>query len=616
MATLPNACAFSVSNTPGTGSGFTIAAVASGPYRIPRAAEDGAEAFVFVREGDTWEICESVYDHATTTWSRGALSDSSGASVARQTFSSACIVSVIGLEAGEVSGLRGLALRRDASGIAQAVQVDGVDWLSLGAEYLATNAGGAFDGALNSYMYVYRSYDTAYTQKYAWWVYVPRGAGCYNAYRVSRWLEINAVTEKAPQMDQMALAYIGNWVAHSSATKTGSGWSSFSASYGHGGNIASSITAGDQILWTEVGHAFGLRAARLQACGYAVVSIDGDWTAANRLATFTADDLTAGRCRAADVGRRYVNFYGITTWADVHIPLADGLSDASHTIVLEVTGTKIESASDVRVRLAGLVAVSAVYAADAPSSSRAFVHMETATCRSAQVLPVCGIETTVAGTAQFVGGVHSGGTDGIETVTEWAFLADNSNAIASLAAGAYLACRNVHSLILSTLATSDAPGTVAANKRQEIVFSAAAQLPCMARTVITMAAQRPLTTAYHGMLVVTNFDTVTGLVANEDWGTLKLGTSIITLRQAAGETGHSRARDAVFISDRGTRSVLAVLEPDVWRDAFTSYGSFVNDQPGFAKAYLNSGDPLLWQPGRVGDVWGSVIGFAMVPHDA
>lgn len=130
MATLPNACAFTVSNTPGTGSGFTIAAVASGPYRIPRAAEDGAEAFLFVREGDTWEICASVYDHATTTWSRGTLTDSSGASVARQTFTSACIVHVIGLEAGEVSGLRGLALRRDALGAAQAVQVDGVDWVS------------------------------------------------------------------------------------------------------------------------------------------------------------------------------------------------------------------------------------------------------------------------------------------------------------------------------------------------------------------------------------------------------------------------------------------------------------------------------------------------------
>lgn len=128
MATLPNACAFTVSNTPGNSSGFVVAAVLSGPYRIPRAAEDGAEAFVFVREGDTWEICASVYDHATTTWSRGALSDSSGASVARQSFSSACIVHVVGFVAEDVAGLRGLALRRDASGIAQAVQVDGVDW--------------------------------------------------------------------------------------------------------------------------------------------------------------------------------------------------------------------------------------------------------------------------------------------------------------------------------------------------------------------------------------------------------------------------------------------------------------------------------------------------------
>ena len=130
MATLPNACAFSVSNTPGNSSGFVVSAVASGPYRIPRAAEDGATAFLFVREDTTWEICESTYTHSSTTWSRGTLVDSSGASVARQTFTSACMVSVVGLEASEVDGLRGLSLRRDSSGIAQAVQVDGVDWVS------------------------------------------------------------------------------------------------------------------------------------------------------------------------------------------------------------------------------------------------------------------------------------------------------------------------------------------------------------------------------------------------------------------------------------------------------------------------------------------------------
>ena len=67
MATLPNACAFSVSNTPGNSSGFVVSAVASGPYRIPRAAEDGATAFLFVREDMTWEICESTYTHSSTT---------------------------------------------------------------------------------------------------------------------------------------------------------------------------------------------------------------------------------------------------------------------------------------------------------------------------------------------------------------------------------------------------------------------------------------------------------------------------------------------------------------------------------------------------------------------
>ena len=108
MATLPNACAFTVSNTPGNSSGFVVDAVLSGPYRIPRASEDGATAFLFVREGSVWEICESAYTHSSTTWSRGALTDSSGASVARQTFTSACIVHVVGFVAEDVADVRTL----------------------------------------------------------------------------------------------------------------------------------------------------------------------------------------------------------------------------------------------------------------------------------------------------------------------------------------------------------------------------------------------------------------------------------------------------------------------------------------------------------------------------
>lgn len=480
----------------------------------------------------------------------------------------------------------------------------------------SANSYGLYSPVTQGAVYVYKAHDDAYTEKYAWWIYVALGAGYYSAFRLTEWGDPAA--QKAPSSGSKALARIGQWLTHLVATKTGS-WTSTTPTYTHGAVLASNATAGETISWTATGAAFGLRCTRQGALGYVVVSIDGDWTAANRLPTFTAADLTAGLCRAADVGRRYINFYGSTTYADVHVPIADGLSDTSHTVKLEITGTKIAASSGVNVRLAGLIAVSASNAADVPSASRAFLHVETASytpLSEPQDTPVCAIEKTVAGTYEFVGGLHSGGAgNGVETVTAWTLSKDGgADNLKALAAGAYSSAYSVQLTCQSTLATSDALGTVAATKRQDIVWSTAGRMPMVVRTEIVMSVARRITDAYHGNLTLQDWNQVTGGLLNVSWGTLKLGASTITLRQGAGSVGYVRATDLVATNDRGAVAITVDLAPDPARDAYSSRGSFVNDvNGGYSKAYLNSADTYGVRPGLVGDKWGSTIGFAVLP---
>jgi hypothetical protein len=92
-----NACAFAISNTPGTSGAFIVSAAISGPYRVPRSADNGKTFKLYVYEGSAWEVCDSVYTHSGTSMSRGALEDSSTGS--RVNFTSAAVVQVISASA-------------------------------------------------------------------------------------------------------------------------------------------------------------------------------------------------------------------------------------------------------------------------------------------------------------------------------------------------------------------------------------------------------------------------------------------------------------------------------------------------------------------------------------
>lgn len=71
---------FSVSNTPGTSSAFTVNA-AETVYRAPAAGMDGYVFDVLAIEGTSWEVRrDCVYTHSGTSLARGTLVDSSSGS--------------------------------------------------------------------------------------------------------------------------------------------------------------------------------------------------------------------------------------------------------------------------------------------------------------------------------------------------------------------------------------------------------------------------------------------------------------------------------------------------------------------------------------------------------
>jgi hypothetical protein len=470
--------------------------------------------------------------------------------------------------------------------------------------------------------HVYRASDSSYTEKQAFWVYVPLGDGWYDGYRISRWDAVSA--EKAPNVGRHAIARMGKYLAHDNAAASKSGsWTNTTADYVHQSKMTQSSTVDGYVQFADVvGASFVLRCPRMSSLGCAVVSIDGDFTAANRLPTFTAADETAGKCRAEDVGRRYIDFYAGTTVGDVHIPLADGLADAAHTVRITVTGTKRAAASGVQVRLAGLVGISAADAAAPPGTGFALGHVENVFTSTGlggeQALPVFAVETTTPGTYQFAGGVHSGGSDGIETVVSWSMFAE-STSIVSLSAGTYATGRSVTSKLVSTLATSDAPATVAVTKTQDVVWSAANEAPMTAKTKFVFAEARKIRDSYTAMMSIRQWDQSGGGAKNWDFPQMQMGPyRFETLGTNAGNLGYVQASDFVVRNVRGHLAYVRDLIPDPGRDAYRVRGSFANDSVSLAytKAYLVSVDSLSPRQMAVGDEINVTAGWGVVPNKA
>lgn len=92
MPTARNRLAVTISNTPGTASGFTVSTALAG-MRGFAAGDNGLTFDLIVTEGTAWEVInDATYTHASTALSRGTLEDSSTGS--RINFTNAAVVRV------------------------------------------------------------------------------------------------------------------------------------------------------------------------------------------------------------------------------------------------------------------------------------------------------------------------------------------------------------------------------------------------------------------------------------------------------------------------------------------------------------------------------------------
>lgn len=154
------------------------------------------------------------------------------------------------------------------------------------------------------------------------------------------------LTEVYTRYPMLAINYSdGTW------SYTGAGWTI-------GGGQRRTATTDDYAEWTTPSGTIAIQfeATKAANCGFALVAIGGDKTAANRLPTaqdYVDDGLLASTALVANGGTlnptdRLWECYPASSGAKYDI-VADGLSPAAHTVRVTCTGYKRAAASDTRI---------------------------------------------------------------------------------------------------------------------------------------------------------------------------------------------------------------------------------------------------------------------------
>ena len=452
------------------------------------------------------------------------------------------------------------------------------------------------------------------------WAHVPLGGGYYATFGIGTW----GVGSALPFLGRFSLGRIGAFKHHtagSGVTKTGT-WATSNGNTHPAGSSTQSSTAGDTITFTTTGDTVVLRHHKTTNGGIAVVSIDGSWTAANRLPLITAEDIAAGIGRAGDLGKAWFGSYANNAAADFHTVLADNLADGPHTVTIEVTGTKYSGSSAARAYVGGIVGCSA---ADVGQSlvvdSRVIATVEKvfdlAHLGSSAFVPVFEMEKNAAGTYEFAGEAH-----GLETLESLVITVDGADQT-GLAAGAYVGGAVIAYDRTSTVASSDLPGTPAARRRVRHVLTAYSPVPCAVSWAQTWLLSKRVRGSYWAMLPIGIVNPhANGLATNGRWDTVTIGdyTSLptdLTTRNAA-QHGNRLSRSAsVGISGRSRQAYVAALDGGLGADYFVNAcpdRNFVQDRTDFLKIYCSrntiSGGPLSF---AVGDVVRGVVGWGLRP---
>lgn len=472
------------------------------------------------------------------------------------------------------------------------------------------------DSSSNNASFLYRHAATSGTFREAWLAYASVKDGWFTGVGfASFW----GGSQTELSMGRLWLGKLGKYTHHSAATKTGAGWQGRTWDYAYGGDLTLSTVAGDQISFSSTGTHLVLRTVTISNGGYAIVSIDGSWTAANRCALFTAADLAAGLCRAGDVGKRYVNSYSLATCGWFDIPLADDLTDTAHAVVFEATGTKPLASSDVRAHVGGVVGCSAVDAVGIPGVAGATIaHVQgayDATSGSSAFAPVPELLNAAGNAYEFLGEPHIGATQ-----TGFSVTCDGVESSA-MAVGTYRTAGAIRFRMTSTMASTDAPLVPVINKVNDFIVAANGPCPVSLSSSMRFLSDRKVRWAYALMLPLTQVSPGTNIQQNDafwKWsiqGGLYSNTTPLALNNGA-DYGKVRAK-LVEAKSSGARVAYAALFDTAGsvRNFLLSTGAavFVTDNLINEKAYFTRSETKSPESWVAGDVWTVLGGWGVLP---
>ena len=472
----------------------------------------------------------------------------------------------------------------------------------------------------NKATWVYRSADTTAAFKGAWFIYAPVGsAGYYNCFV---WGNYWGLSTTPQTMGRMWLGRIGTWTPYTSATNSGASWSARTNGLAYAGVYQIANVAGNTCTFTGiVGSTLVYRGVAFSNGGNILVSIDGSYTAANRLPVFTAADYAASRCRSTDVGKTYINTLSASTVGIYDVPMADGLTDAAHTIVFECVGLNYAGASgdSARAHVGGVIGCSASDVSGSPgTASRAIAHVEAVcdiTNGSLDFIQVPEVQNNAANAYEFLGGPHAGETEVSFTV--------NADGVSQsgLGTGAWTSASVVRVTLVSTMASTDLTGTVAINKTVDAAYSGNGIWPMIAKSKFTFAVAKLVRYNYPALMPLLRINPISNGVINDRWTSVAFGSYQSVSADFASNDGADRGKVPAYVAtatgSHGHVAAVALLDGGASVQGFALSSDlpvFMEDRTdGAEKIYFARSTANGIESFAIGDSFSSIVGWGVAP---
>lgn len=283
-------------------------------------------------------------------------------------------------------------------------------------------------------------------------------------------------------------------------TRSGS-WTNSANAGALWGDYYYSVAAGATVSATVVGSTLAAHVYQSSNGGYAVVSVDGSYSFNSPLPVFTSDDFANGLCRAQDVGRRYVCCHLPVAWSHTQV-VAEDLSSGSHTLTLEVTGTKPAASSDYRVYVESLVGCGPSDWCSNPNTHMVPVRRFCEMLSTSASAYYCAPMFAPAGSTdyQFISTVHADNTNSRETSVVGPTITVDGVDRSSPTLGTYYTGENIQWYQESTASHKANLATQVLNRKRRYSAMANRPLPIMVDVTLTWLVDGSVKVHYPMML--------------------------------------------------------------------------------------------------------------------